>query len=228
MKKEVKKFKSDKDNTILKASAICGILVFVVSVLSSIINQVFIGSSFLGIYSIIQGIIINILMIGFIYGFFVLGKRYNSKLLRIISVLIMVLIIISYFASLFVISPVMASFSNLMQQKATSLGLDVNNLDDTQAKEFSQALLSDESFAPLVSSLIFPLLIYVLAMIILYVLFGSALIKLRDKVEYSRTTGILAIVGASLMIILIGFAVMIVAYVFGIVLLYKESRKIIK
>lgn len=228
MKKEVKKSGSGNYNTVLKTSAICGILVFVVSILGSIMNQFFVGSSFLSVYSIAQSILINVLLIFFIYGFYVLGKIYNNKFLRVMSVLIIISVIIFYLTSLFLISPAANNLTNLMQQKASSLGLDMNTMGDTQAQAFAQALLDDTSFSTLMNSLISPLLLCVLMMIVLYILFGSALIKLRGKVEYAKVTGILSIVGASLMIILVGFVVMIVAYVFGIVLLFRESKKIVK
>jgi uncharacterized membrane protein len=114
---------------------------------------------------------------------------------------------------------------NISLQKASNLGLDLNNLTETQAELFWTELFSDAEFMALLGSVLLLLVLYLLTWLVISILFGIALIKLRKDVKYAKVTGILEIVGACTSIIIIGIPVLIVAFVFEIVIMLNESKK---
>ena len=85
---------------------------------------------------------------------------------------------------------------------------------------------------PQIIKIIMPLLIYLailfVILTVLAILFGVALLRLKDKVEYSRIAGILDIVGGATLFILIGFIVLIPVIIFEIIILFKEAKKLDK
>ncbi|MBI5803609.1 hypothetical protein HY450_00020 [Candidatus Pacearchaeota archaeon] len=57
------------------------------------------------------------------------------------------------------------------------------------------------------------------------VLFGVGLLKIKNKVAYAKTAGILEIIAGATYFILVGFLVKFAAFVFEIVLMFKASQK---
>jgi uncharacterized membrane protein len=209
-----------------KIAGIAGIILIIISILGFIISSLLsFNPRIASAWSIVQSVLFNLLVLLFTFGFYVLGKKYQNKLLKIISILMILFTIISFFFSIFVISPMLSNAFNISLQKASNLGLDLNNLTETQAELFWTELFSDAEFMALLGSVLLLLVLYLLTWLVISILFGIALIKLRKDVKYAKVTGILEIVGACTSIIIIGIPVLIVAFVFEIVIMLNESKK---
>jgi len=57
------------------------------------------------------------------------------------------------------------------------------------------------------------------------IVFGIALLKLKNKLEHAKATGILMIISGATYIIFIGFVIRFVAWIFQIMLLFEASKK---
>jgi len=188
----------------LKLAGISGILFAVFLIISSLI------SSFSETVSFIFIIMAMISSIFFFYGFVVLGKKYDKRLIKIVSWIFIILIVLfMLFQIINLISP--GLFGDLFAKPSVV--------------EIGTA---SEALDVLTGTLLIVLILFLFVLlitIILGILFGVGLIKLKDNVEYAKTTGILLIIGYSTLIIGIGVLVLIVAYIFEILLLFKASRK---
>jgi len=80
--------KSVKPGKILKIAAISGVLLIVLAVIGVILSEIFKSNTYvLNIWSIVQSIIYNLFAIIFVYGFYVLGKKYNNAFLKVMVIL---------------------------------------------------------------------------------------------------------------------------------------------
>jgi len=191
-----------KGNKMIKLAGIFGILFLVFSVVS----MFFLGKEIVGfILYFLSSICFGL----FIYGFIVVGKRYNKRLIRIIGwLVIVVLILLLIFRILFFLAPDI--FSGVLP--AESFLVEGSGFD------------LDVLGTAVISVLIF-LIVLVLVFTVLGILFGIGLIKLKDKVKYAKISGILTLIGAACLILGIGILFLFAAFIFGIVLLFKEGSK---
>jgi len=235
-KKESKKKQNFKnqDSKFLKYAFISGILIVVLFVLSIILNLIFIGNArALQTITLIQNVLTIVFVFYFFYGFFVIGRRYG-KFLKIISALI-ILIFLGY-CLLNLFSPYFFGKDLMLKldEKANSVGFDsaveffnyINtniNTNQVEVQEYTDFMVRE--MIPLILPILIVFLSYLLMAFILFILFGVGLIKIGNDVKYARVAGILAVIGICTMIILIGIFVWLVAYVFMLIILLKESRK---
>lgn len=77
------------------------------------------------------------------------------------------------------------------------------------------------------SSVLYPFISLgiLISIVIVMVLFGIALLKLKDKVKLSKSTGILYIVAGPTLIITVGYFVYIAALVLSAIMFFKASKK---
>lgn len=186
----------------LKTAAWAAIWSIVIGVLSGIVSLTF-GTSSLGmglgvVFTIVGGIFGAL----FVYGFVILGKKFDAPLLQVMA-WIGIGIVIGW--------------------AVLSLTLSVATIVSAQGSvDFSNQELP--SLTLLVLFLIF-WIPFSLLFGAYNVLFGVGLLKLKDKVEYAKTAAVLDIVGGATMIIFVGIAISLVAYVFKIMLMFKAAKK---
>jgi hypothetical protein len=231
MKKE-KKNKEAKEtsimfnNKIFGIAAYSGIGIIILVVLGMIISSLLKGNPALSsAWSIVQGILILFFGIIFAYGFYSLGKKYKSNFLKVVSAITIIFAILTYIVNLFVVSPMAVSASNIAFDKIRQSGIDPASMTPAQSQAFVQVLLSDATFMSLIINILVLFLIYIAFLIVISILFGIGLLKIKDKVKYAKTAGILGIVGGATAIILLGFIAMIVAFVYKLIILFNESKK---
>jgi len=197
----------------LQIGGISGIIFLVFIVLSTVLGMM-IKPSFLSPFSSIFTFILFLSYILFLYGFAILGKKYSNKLVKIASwsfiILAILFIVLQIFLMIFPEIIVDVFFSSL-KETTTLSSLDF-------AAIYSQLL------GGLFKILLIFILIAFLSLI-LNILLGIGLLKLKDEVEKAKIAGILHILGGVLLIILIGAPILFVAFIFDIVLLLKESKK---
>lgn len=183
-----------------KIAAISGILFLILPIIFSFFS----GAS--SIISFILFLIVVIVSFFFYWGFVLLGKKYDSRLLKIISWIFIILLV------LFLILQIIGLFSpgfleNFLPKQNVSSG-DIQDLAGA-----------------LVGILLGVLIFAIILLIILGILFGIGLMKLKEKVAYAKAAGILNIIGSATLIIGVGVLVLFVAKIFEIILLFKESKK---
>jgi len=231
-KKEDKKnqaFKGD-DSKKLKYAFISGILIVALFILSAIFNLLFSDNAkVLQAISIIQSVLTIIFTFYFFLGFIILGRKY-SNLLKISSILIIILVVGYYFLMLF-----SAGFfgNNLMlklDEKTKSVGFnsaneffDYLNTNPTESQKYSDFIVQE--MIPLILPMLIILLSFLLVAFVLFILFGVGLIKIGKDVKYARLAGILSIVGICTLVFFVGILVWLVAYVYMLIILFKESKK---
>jgi len=62
-------------------------------------------------------------------------------------------------------------------------------------------------------------------LVVLGVLFGMGLMKLKEKVSYSKAAGILFIAGSASLIVGVGALALLAGFVLSVILLFKEAGK---
>lgn len=197
----------------LKVAAWSGLISFVLSIVVLIYMfsvEQFGSTSAFGLLISLSAGVLGIL---FLNGFLVLGKKFNGKLL-----VVMTWIGIA-FAVLSMIFGIFGSFADVTPGvQAQQIGAST-----------SGGTNFDGEFGELVGALLLVVIIiwaiFTLILGAYSILFGIGLLKLKDKVQYSRVAGILEIVAGATYIILIGFLVRMVATVFEIAMMFKASEK---
>ena len=167
-----------------------------------------------GLSIVVYGILSPILGILVFYGFIMTGKRFKSKFLVIMSWIGIILLILYtlyfLFGSYFIDIPIPSEdyLGNISNQSQD----DLENLD----------------LEPLYGFLVLVLIAHTVISIILGIhdiLFGIAQLKIRKKIKYAKTAGILNIISGATLFIFIGYIVIIVAAIFEILLLFEASRR---
>jgi len=234
MKKVKKKTDSGNYSKWMKISAWSAIALVVLVVISTIITQtlsIISGSQLIilwvGILQSFFGLILNGL---FFFGFYKIGNRYNSKILKIVSVLIILFYVVSLIVQYSYFQQVSAELGQIYLAKATGLvsSLPANATEEQANQAFSslfQILLQDEAFVEGARIILFLFIAYSLILGILTILVGVALIRLKEKIHLARQTGILLIVGVLTSIIIVGLFVLLVAFIMQIMMLFRESSK---
>jgi hypothetical protein len=224
-KKIEKKEERSKIN-IFKIAFISGIILVFLGILGGIISSAFQSNvAFVSIWSIFQGILVLVATAIFTLGFYYLGKKYESKFLRVMAILMIIFVVITYLINIFFISP---SLQNLMQtvvQTIQGLGYDLNALTSEQAQILFSTLFSNTIFMGYLGIILLGFGIYILFSIIFSILFGISLLKVKDKVQYAKAAGVLEIIGGATLIIFIGLFFMVAAFIIELIIFYKESKK---
>ncbi|MBI2451852.1 hypothetical protein HYV50_02105 [Candidatus Pacearchaeota archaeon] len=203
-----------------KTAAWCGIVSLVLSVIIFLAGFTWgdkgrlVGNFF--------GLISGVLWIFFTYGFVVLGKRFKNTLLTVMAWIGVVIGIIILTIGFFV-----TMFSLLGNVSAQTEG----NLEEFDFSTF-QGNVNINSSGSLTEQEILGLMIILILWIVISliigayrILFGVGLLKLKDRVQYANTAGILEIVGGATLIVFVGFIPMIAALIVEIIMLFKASEK---
>jgi hypothetical protein len=155
----------------------------------------------------------------FYWGFIVMGKKFKGKLLQVMAWIGFVMIILAFIFSFFI------GIISLFSQSVSA-----SELTSFASSAFNETAGFQEFFqGSAVNLLIIFLMIFIFLVLIMSaytILWGVGILKLQHKLDYARTTGILNIVAGATYIILIGFLIHIVAYIFEILLLFEASKKV--
>jgi hypothetical protein len=207
-------------------SGISGIVLFALVALYLVVSKLLEGSQIaMGYYSLISNIAFFIVSLIFFSGFYYLGKRYDSRFLRVVSLLSLLFIVLAFLFNLFFVSPQMINFRNSFQtsfsNQLSSMGVEASTLTDSQIQIVVMA-----EIIPQYTSLFYVLLLYVVTYLVLSILLGIALIKVGKKAGLALASGILEIVGACTVILFgLGLLVNFAAFICEIVLFFKEDKK---
>ena len=176
----------------------------------------------LAIINLIFSIGVLVFAAFFYWGFIVMGKKFKGKLLQVMAWIGFVLIIIAFVISFF--TGIISIFSqSVSASELTSFASSAFN--GTEGLREVQELF----VGPIANLLIVFLIIFIILVLIMSaytILWGVGILKLQDKLRYARATGILNIVAGATYIILIGFFIHLVAYIFDILLLFEASKKV--
>ncbi len=180
-------------------AAIIGIILGIINfILLFTFGDNIIGQSLISFISLIGGLL-NAL---FLYGYVVLGRKFNVVLLQVMAWIgIVLMILFGVFAAIETITPLASA------QEIGGL-----------AEEGSGAT----------ALLVLLLAFWITFAIILgtyIVLFGVGVLKLGDKIRYAKAAGILKIIAGATLVIFVGFLVGIVAYIFEIMLMFNAAKK---
>ena len=197
------------------------VFLFIMTVISGMLSTTMIVPWGLTLF---ENLIITILTVLFGFGFYGLGKKYDSTFLKVISILVILFVIVSFLAVIFVLSPIMTNVMTSVTSIASNMNINPQNITSEQQQAFMTALFSDSTLVAYVGAMVILFLIYVIIAAILSILLGIALIRIRKNVKYAKTAGILEIVGGATAIIIVGFVVMLVAFVYELIILKRESK----
>jgi membrane-bound acyltransferase YfiQ involved in biofilm formation len=139
-------------------------------------------------------------MIFYFLAFLDIGKKYENKLLKVVSKILVILAFISLFL--------------------TVLSVILSYIPSASAAETA----TDSSVYAYII-LVFILIIFVVIASVLTILFGIGIKNLGKEVKHSRVTGILYILSGATMIIFVGFILLFVANFYAVALLWKEGNK---
>lgn len=215
----------------LYAGFIAGVLIIVLFLISAFFNQ-----------TIVQNVvpILNaVLYLVFIYAIYCLGKIYDSKFLRVLAVISIVLMAIGLLAgiSFNVAFPGTSSkLISIINQTAISLNVPLESiqaLNESQQQEFGVLLMQNIVADSQLKNALITIAVLAASALILFILlglcFGIAFIRLRDKISLANAVGILTLVGIGLTITLIGFLfgifVLFASFVILIIALSREAKK---
>ncbi|VVB80342.1 Uncharacterised protein [uncultured archaeon] len=217
----------DKKYLFRKPIYFAGIAAIVLIFISFAANSLFVlfKSSF---FSAIYSAVVFCASIIFLYGFYVIGDKYKSKLLKVLPIIGIVGIIVfslggvvfgpslnSYFVGL---NQTLADYNDTISSLNQSANISSTAIDQLST-EISNKIVED----------VFPLLatfaVCFFIFVIYAILWGVALIKLNDKIKYVKVTGVLTVVGACTLIVGVGLFAFLVAFIFMIVILFDQSKK---
>lgn len=154
--------------------------------------------------SIISLILVSIFLMFFYYGFVVMGRRYNKKFMEFAGWIFVIAVIFSFiiFVSL-LISP--ARVSDFMSRYMISISFDRLSFDLIFQGIFNSFLLW--------------------IFVGLNILFGIGMVTLRKGIKYTAISGILHIIGGILLLFGFGIIVLLIAFLFEIILFFRETKK---
>ena len=192
-------------STWLKIAAICGILVFAFSI---------IGNFFQGVKSVFSVLLVLAVISSIVFysGFFILGKKYKKGMIKVMSIIFILMLVLMIVGSLLliifskqIVVPAMGSLSGKL-----GTGFDVANIVNLVIEALASYLLI--------------LISFLLVMIVLGILFGVGIVKLKENVKLAKLTGIFYIIGYASLIIGIGALALLVAHILAIVMMFKASK----
>jgi len=221
----------------LKVGAISGIVLivasFVIGFINSIIQNIYLEAAI--------SLIVYVPAFLFLYAFYVLGKRYDKKFMRVMATIGIVLLII-----MFLLSPILSTQLTSLAADVQSGFEDLGVREGASEDEFLSAFglsenATEEEIAQAFTDNIVPfekilsLIIWIVALIAVYsifaILWGVALLGLK-KVKYAKVAGILKIVGGASILLVVGLfffgigpILLLVAFIMEIGILFDESKK---
>lgn len=211
----------------IKVAAVSGILLIILYFIFTLISFFISAEAKSSLtLALAQQVVITILSILFIYGFYSIGKKYKSSWLKGTAVYFILLSILS----LVIITPLMVSFTNSLTASLSSeQGIRMTELTNSQSltaeEQAELSTLSQQIFGPIIRLAIYAYIGMMLFLALPLILFGVGLIKLGNKVELANVTGILNIIAGAGAAILFGIFLLPVIFIFAIVLLFKEAKK---
>jgi len=210
----------------IKFGAISGIGAIIISFLFSFINAIF-GFTLLAYFI---SFISTIGVAFFYFGFFVVGKKYKKSLLKTFSIYFIIITIVFSLASVVLLSNFQSKIVNLQEygkdyEELLDTYGSVENIPKKVLEERYGTEILEDSYA-ILKYLVIGYFVFFFLYGIPKIFFGIGLLKLGKKVRYSKVTGILDIVGGATTIIFIGYFVLLVAWIFELILLFSESRKL--
>lgn len=213
----------------IKIAAIAGIILIALSIISGIVSGIFkpdvikTNVALKEILSLIS-ILEYISSIFFTYGFVVLGRKFKSRLLVVMSWIFIAI------AILFLVLGFLGMINNLVKPVSAQgdFSTSVNGLKNIDQNNFNWNNLTLEQQYALIFILLIAWIIFSLILGVLNVLYGIGIINLGPKVRYSKATGILNIVAGATFIIIIGIFIYIAAFIMEILLLFDASKRLEK
>lgn len=219
----------------LKYIVILGIIIFVLTILNYILSfsMVLLNDDY---YSTVEGqeellnplgplglfsIFISILSIIFLYGFIILAKKFNNKLLFWTTVILILISIISLFGTNYTRG---VSLNSELNENTTDNSFNfiaefTSFLFYMQPGAWSLGLIGISLGGSLdASNLFFSLLLPQLVGFILYILFGIGIMKLKE-VPFSMPVGIIEIIG------FIISPLIFINHILMIIMFFKASKK---
>jgi len=226
VKSSMKKFGDNKKKQIeikktLKFSAYSGVLFIAIFFIFAIINQIITVSgleNLLVMSSVIFAFLMAFFSLSFIYGFVILGKRFDNKLLVILAYVMIILWILYLILALFGNS--LFDFTKITNDPVFQDYISSSAIDKQ---------LAFEDLSPAAQEFIinFAKIVIVIAILcsVYLVLFGLSLLRLKDKVKYSKVSGILNIIAGITLIIIVGIFVKMIAFILEIMMFFEASKK---
>ncbi len=192
----------------LRVAGIAGIFAIVLFFITSML---IILQFPLGLTSII-GSVSGLANLLFLSGFVALGKKYKKNLIRVLSIITIILeaLILLFFVA-YSNFPGIIPFANQVTSFIETISSQVTDFNTLLSFFTSNLVL----FAVILGGVI-------LITILLGILFGVGLLKLKADVKYARLAGILTILGFCTFILGIGIVFLAVAFIFEIVILLKS------
>jgi hypothetical protein len=204
MKKEsVNRKKSSKQAIMLKLAAIGGIVAPLLMIL------VMVSPSFITAGSVGAGVLLSLLsliilasVVLFNLGFFIIGRRYESKSLKFASIAFIAWLVLFIIAS-GIITPKIMAIGKMVQDKIASLGLSTATLDQTGAQSLVASLQQDSSFNALAPGVFMAmaigLLVFAVLLLIISIFYSIGIMKSGTPSSYpnmnmERFTGILGLI----------------------------------
>ncbi|MDP2926256.1 MAG: hypothetical protein Q8N99_07805 [Nanoarchaeota archaeon] len=206
----------------IKTAAFSGLILIIVWTITNLLFLVIdydntIGKTSLNYFFILINWMQYLLIIFFYYGFACLGKRFNSRLLKIMSWIMIILGFLLLFYSVYsqtlsIVRPVSAqdNIGDIIKNYDSEINL--NNYPDAQKQAMEKLALT----AWLIISIGFG---------IITILFGIGILNLGNKIRLSKVAGILNIIAGSTYLIYIGFFIKFIAMIFEISLLFLASKR---
>ncbi len=214
----------------LKIGAYCGLALIIIGIISNLITLVIdmrsINNVFLDNFLILVGWVEILLLIFFTYSFVVLGKKFKNRLLVVMSWIIIVLLILTLVFNIF------TSVVDMIPKASAATGDASQSIENLLANanpgagSLQNLTPEQEQIALLAYMIAWAIMTIILGVIT--ILFGVGLLNLGEKVKYSKVSGILNIVAGATYIIIIGFVVELVAFIFQAMLLLNASKNLEK
>tara|TARA_Y100000310_G_scaffold344354_1_gene456693 strand:+ start:3469 stop:4149 length:681 start_codon:yes stop_codon:yes gene_type:complete len=211
----------------LKVAAWSGVGVFVVSIISSLIQQVLIFSGVSMEVARVVGSPFSVVSLGlgilFLYGFVVLAERFDATLLKVMAWIGIVMY------SVFLLFAVLGFVFGLAGVSLSPGIIDLSPIEELSEFDFESGDFDGEGFGDFVLGifvfLIIIWLIIAIPMSIYFILFGVGMLKLKKDVPLAKASAILNIIAGATVVIFVGFFVGFAAYVVEVVMMFKASKK---
>ncbi len=173
----------------LKVAAWSGIGIFILSIISGIFGGIL---EVVGVPMISINLFNTLFSLGslalvglFLYGFVILGEKFKSKLLVVMSWIGIVTL------GFFVLVVIASSILGLFIPEMSYSPLNSTNITSLNGTGFSAENLDNGMFVPVLGFLFLIWIFTIILLTIYSILFGIGLMKIGDKVELAKAGGIL-------------------------------------
>jgi len=205
------------------AVAIIGAGSFIINI---IINSLDSTRNMLLGFQIAQSLAMGVLFVFFYFGFIQLGKKHNIKILVWGAWANIIFSILWLFVGILVLMNVIITIPGVVEEYGLHL------MTPEEQESFLDSLPPDEAervrneLTEFAIRALIVLISFIIIMAAISITFGVALLKMKDKHDMAKATGIVEIIAGATLIILIGFIIKIVAYVMEILMLFNASKKL--